>query len=124
MKTVVLISSLLLWTGIAHAYDATFIFTHPLPASVQAFRIKYGPTKGGPYSTVIPCGKPAPKADGTYECKGTGINLDPLYAVAVAVDTAGQESPPSNEAMYDPPPLAPGELRYIISGTITLTPAP
>lgn len=112
----------LLWAGVAQAYDATFNFSHPAPNLVQSFRIKYGPTKGGPYPTVVQCGKPNLKADGTYDCTGQNINLDPLYAVAVAVDASGQESLPSNEASYDPVPPAPSGLKYTISGTITLTP--
>lgn len=107
----------------ALAYDANFNFSHSAPEVVAGFRIKIGPTKGGPYPTVIQCGKPAAKKDGTYDCVGKGLTLDPLYAVAVAYDAANQESAHSNEASYDPPPPAPGGLKYTITGTVMLTPA-
>lgn len=106
----------------AFAYDATFNFSHPSPSVVAGFRIKVGAVKGGPYPTIIQCGKPSAKPDGTYDCVGTGLNLDPMYAVAVAYDSANQESPPSNEATYDPAPPAPAGLKYTITGTVTLTP--
>ena len=112
-----------LTANLAFAYDATFNFSHPSPNVVQSFRIKHGNIKGGPYPNVIQCGKPTLKADGTYDCLGTNISNDPMYAVAVAVDLSGQESAPSNEAMYDPIPPPPTGLKYTISGNVILTPA-
>ena len=122
MKKLSIMLAIILTASTAFAYDATFNFSHSAPQLVQSFRIKYGSAKGGPYTGVIQCGKPTAKADGTYDCVGQNINLDPLYAVAVAVDLAGQESPPSNEAMYDPAPPAPSGLKYTITGQVTLTP--
>ena len=122
ISMVAMMAILLAASNQAMAYDATFNFSHPMPSVVSGFRIKAGGAKGGPYPTVIQCGKPAAKSDGTYDCTGTGLAFDPMYAVAVAVDAAGQESAPSNEAVYDPPPPAPSGLKYTISGTITITP--
>lgn len=108
--------------GPAAAYDAVFNFSHAAPDTVKEFKVKYGPTTGGPYPYTVECGKPRLRNDGTYNCTGNNINLDPMYAVAYAYDEAGGESPPSNEAMYDPPPIAPKELKYTITGTVVLTP--
>ena len=109
----------------ASAFDYTFTFTHTMPAEMAGYRVKYGAVKGGPYTGgVVDCGKPAVKSDGTMDCPGPGIIIPPstLYAVAVAVMASGNESPPSAEASFTP--AAPGALRFILSGTITLIPAP
>ena len=52
-----------------------------------------------------------------------GLALVTLMAVkSFAYDATGNESPPSAEASFTP--AAPGALRFILSGTITLIPAP
>lgn len=94
----------------AFAYDATFNFTQQYPELVAGWKIKAGPTKGGPYPHVIDCKKPAANSDGSYDCIGTGLTANPIFAVAVNYDSAGKESAQSPEttmAIAVPPPAAP-----------------
>lgn len=81
----------------AYAYDATFNFSQDKAELVSGFKVKAGGVKGGPYPTVIQCGKPTAKTDGTYDCVGNGLSYNPIYAVVVNYDSAGKESSPSNE---------------------------
>lgn len=98
---------ILLSTSFAYAYDATFNFTQQYPELVAGWKIKAGPTKGGPYPIVIDCKKPAPNVDKSYDCVGTNLTANPIYAVAVNYDSTGKESASSTEATMSitvPPP--------------------
>lgn len=97
------------------AYDATFNFQQTTPELVSGWKIKAGPTKGGPYPTVVDCGKPAPLADGTYSCEMTGVVFNPLYGVAVNYDKAKVESTPSNEGVLSITVAPPSNLKVVVT---------
>lgn len=101
----------------AFAYDATFNFSQQYPELVAGWKIKAGPTKGGPYPYVIDCHKPAANADGTIDCVGTGLTANPIYAVAVSYDSAGVESAASNEATMTLTVPPPASLKIVVKIT-------
>lgn len=107
-----------LCTSITYAYDITATVEHSDYAATAGYKIYYGNTKGGPYPNFIPCGKPALKADGTFDCVGTGMTVQPIYAVAVTVDAQGVDGPKSAEYYYALPPTAPA-IKQIIRKTTT-----
>lgn len=101
----------------AFAYDATFNFSQQYPELVAGWKIKAGPTKSGPYPYVIDCKKPAAKTDGTFDCIGTGLTANPIYAVAVNYDSTGKESAQSNEATTSITVQPPTNLKVVITVT-------
>ena len=124
------ITSLLFWTGLAlmlivgvmaisqsHAYDATANFSQSQPELVSGFFFKAGPTKGGPYPSVTDCGKPAPKADGTYDCVGKNFTANPVYAVVSNYDSAKKEIATSAEASMSITVQPPGNLKLVVTVT-------
>lgn len=107
--------TILLSTSFAYAYDATFNFTQQYPELVSGWKIKAGPTKGGPYPYIIDCKKPAANADGSFDCLGIGLTANPIYAVAVNYDSAGKESMASNEATMSITVQPPASLKVIVT---------
>lgn len=101
----------------AFAYDATFNFSQQYPELVAGWKIKAGPTKGGPYPYVLDCHKPVANADGTFDCVGTGLTANPIYAVAVSYDSAGVESAASNEATMTLTVPPPASLKIVVKIT-------
>lgn len=101
----------------AMAYDATFNFSQQYPELVAGWKIKAGPTKGGPYPYVLDCKKPAPLADGSIDCVGTGLTANPIYAVAVNYNSAGVESSASNEATMTITVPPPASLKTVVKIT-------
>ena len=115
MKKFLWILLVLLLPAHVFAYDATFNFSQTTPELVAGWKIKAGPTKGGPYPTVVDCGKPAPLADGTYNCEMPGVAFNPLYGIAVNYDKAKVESLPSTEATLSITVAPPNNLKVVIT---------
>ena len=115
MKRLFAILLVMSWASIACAYDATFNFTQQYPELVAGWKIKAGPTKTGPYPHVIDCKKPAPNADGSYDCLGVGLTANPIYAVAVNYNGAGVESPQSPEATMSITVPPPASLKVVVT---------
>lgn len=101
-------------TYVAFAYDATANFSQAHPELVSGFYFKAGPTKGGPYPSVTDCGKPTPKADGTYDCVGKNFTANPVYGVVSNYDAAKKEIATSTEAMMSITVTPPGNLKLIV----------
>ena len=121
-RLLIAVAVLLFTTSSAFAYDATFNFTQQYPELVAGWKIKAGQTKGGPYTRTVDCKKPSVKADGTIDCAMTDLTFNPLYGVVVNYDSTGKESTPSNEATLSVTVPPPGNLKFTITGTVTLTP--
>jgi hypothetical protein len=117
-RLIMLVLGAILCASTAHAYDITATFEHDGYEFAASYKIYYGPTKGGPYPTAIDCGKPILKADKTMDCPGSGLTLRPIYAVAVAIDVQGAESPKSPEYFFAAPVGAP-VLKGIVRKTAT-----
>ena len=100
------ITMLLLAAPPALSYDITATIEHGDYSEATGYRLYYGSAKGGPYPNSVQCGKPALKADGTFDCVGTGLTIKPIYAVAVAYDAQG-EGPKSPEYFFAVPLSAP-----------------
>jgi hypothetical protein len=81
----------------AYAFDAVGNFKQTTPELVSGWLFKTGGVKGGPYVSITDCGKPAPKADGSYDCTAKNQTVNPLYGVVTNYNSARVESPPSNE---------------------------
>jgi hypothetical protein len=112
-----LIFSSIISARLVLAYDATFNFSQQYPELVAGWKIKAGPTKGGPYPHVIDCKKPVPLADGTYDCVGIGLTANPIYAVAVNYNSAGTESPQSPEATMTITVPPPANMKIVVKIT-------
>lgn len=116
MKRIIVSILLVLSTAsIAMAYDVTANFSQDKPELIAGFYLKAGPTKGGPYPNVTDCGKPAAKADGTYDCIGKGYTANPVYAVVANYDGAKKEIATSAEATLSLTVQPPGNLKLVIT---------
>jgi hypothetical protein len=111
MKYILALLTLTLMASMAHAYDVSMVITHENYTWTAGYRVKYGNTKGGPYPTVIECGKPTRDADNNIPCAGTNITAYPMYAVPVAYDAQNAETEPGPEYMFIPKLGAPSILR-------------
>jgi hypothetical protein len=99
ISIVLFLSMVLIAIGVnAFAFDATANFSQAQPELVSGFFFKAGPTKGGPYPSVTDCGKPTPKADGTFDCVGKNFTANPVYGVVSNYDSAKKEIATSAEA--------------------------
>jgi hypothetical protein len=114
--------TLVMWAGVAQAYDATYNFTQANPEIISGFKAKAGPTKGGPYPVTFDCKKPALKADSTYDCVVPGLSYNPVYGVVTNYDSTGKELATSAEATGNLVAGAPGSLKFTFQGVMTLTP--
>lgn len=99
----------------AGAYDVTGNFSQDKPELVAGWFLKAGPTKGGPYPNVTDCGKPTPRADGTYDCVGKGYTANPVYAVVSNYDSAKKEIATSTEATMSLTVQPPGNLKMVVT---------
>lgn len=117
MKKFIIIALITVIPTLVMAYDAVFTFTQSTPELVAGWKIKAGPTKGGPYPYVVDCKKPVANPDGSYDCTGTGLTANPLYAVAVNYDSTGKESVNSNEASLSITVQPPANLKAAIKIT-------
>lgn len=115
MLKLILLLIILLSTSFAYAYDATFNFTQQYPELVNGWKIKAGPTRGGPYPIIIDCKKPTPKTDGSYDCVGTNLTANPIYAIAVNYDITGKESESSTEATMVLTVPPPADIKIVVT---------
>lgn len=114
MNRIILTIILLFFSTQTYAYDATGSFTQDYPELVKSWYIRYGATKGGPYTATVDCGKPAP-VDGRYVCSIPNISLNPIYAVAVAIGNDGVESGPSNEVEFKVALPPPADFKVVVT---------
>jgi hypothetical protein len=96
------------------AYDATGNFSQAQPELVSGWLLKGGPTKGGPYPSITDCGKPAPRADGTYDCVAKNQTANPSFWVVSNYDGTKKEMATSTEATLAITVQPPANLKMVV----------
>lgn len=105
----------------AFAYDLNANFTQSMPELVSGFFLKAGPTKGGPYPNITDCGKPAIKADGTFDCIGKDYTANPVYVVVANYDSAKKEISTHAEVTMTIPVSPPANLKIRVLTVTTIS---